>query len=215
VKATLTTGPNDITEIKADLVNFYVNNQPGCERCVDQNISLGSIIPCTDPQTQIDWNHGSSPANLISPTTTCSNPWNANSSPRELVWNNIDNGLYKPRPPLSGEGVTIRLVFPPPHIFQNTCCFDTIRFCIRWSFTDVECITCDTLICYEFAQRYKPGVDSMIPVTPPLRNYEIDPSLKIVPGQSALPPGESSVAATTNSQPVAAIPKRRPCPCGK
>jgi len=215
VKATLTTGPNDITEIKADLVNFYVNNQPGCERCVDQNISLGSIVPCTDPQTQIDWNHGSSPANLISPTTTCSNPWNANSSPRELVWNNIDNGLYKPRPPLSGEGVTIRLVFPPPHIFQNTCCFDTIRFCIRWSFTDVECITCDTLICYEFAQRYKPGVDSMIPVTPPLRNYEIDPSLKIVPGQSALPPGESSVAATTNSQPVAAIPKRRPCPCGK
>ncbi len=149
VTANLTTAPNPIIEIKADLVNFYINNQPGCERCINQSIYLGSIIPNRNPQTQINWN-----GQLVSPTTTCSpEPKTPNKSPREFVWNNIVNGQYLPRPPLNNENINFSLVFPLPHIFQNTCCFDTIKFCIRWSFTDVNCKTCDTLICYQFTQQ--------------------------------------------------------------
>ena len=145
VSANLTTGPNDIIEIKANLVNFYMNEQPGCERCVDQDIDMGSIVPCNDPKTQIDWNPNSSPSLLVSPTTTCSYP-----SPRELVWNNIVDDLYTSRPPLNNEDILMKLVIPPPHTFQGTCCFDKIWFCIRWTFTDDQCITCDTLTCFRF-----------------------------------------------------------------
>ncbi len=146
VKSNLTTTPNPIIEIRAELVNFYMNNKTGCERCVTENAYLGSILDI-GAQSKINWPPLMSPA----PRSYSS------ASPRDLVWNRIDNGLYQQRPALTNEDVTFRIVFPPPHIFQNSCCFDTIWFCIRWSFTDVNCKTCDTLICYKFIQQYNTG----------------------------------------------------------
>jgi hypothetical protein len=147
VKSKLTTSPNYIIEIRAELVNFYMNDKTGCERCVNQNAYLGSIIPCNVPLSQINW------PPLISPAPR---PY-SNASPRELVWNRIVGGFYQARPPFNNEDVSLRIVFSPPHIFQNSCCFDTIRFCIRWSFTDITCTTCDTLICYKIIQQYNEG----------------------------------------------------------
>jgi len=146
VTSKLTTTPNPIIEIRAELVNFYMNNKTGCERCVTENAYLGSILDI-GAQSKINW------PPLMSPASRSY----SSASPRDLVWNRIVNGLYQQRPALTNEDVTFRIVFPPPHIFQNSCCFDTIWFCIRWSFTDVNCRTCDTLICYTFAQHYNAG----------------------------------------------------------
>jgi hypothetical protein len=44
-----------------------------------------------------------------------------------------------------------------PSVYQNQCCIDTINFCIRWTFTDTTCRTCDTLICYTLTQQWQGG----------------------------------------------------------
>jgi len=140
VNSTLTTN-HSIIEVKATLVNFYMNNKTGCERCVAEDVRLGSIIPFGTP-SEITW----PPA--IAPTT----PPYYNTSPRELVWNNISSGLYLPSLPLNNDQVDIRLVFPEP--LPKPGCSDTTWFCIRWSFTDTSCVTCDTLVCYKFTQEW-------------------------------------------------------------
>ncbi len=38
-------------------------------------------------------------------------------------------------------------------LLSSARCHDSLRFCIRYSFTDVDCRTCDTLICYETVKR--------------------------------------------------------------
>ncbi|MCX6243811.1 MAG: hypothetical protein NTU98_03825 [Bacteroidetes bacterium] len=148
VKTTLTTAPDRLYEIKAAMVNFYMNEQAGCERCVPSNIFFGSMLPTNNPgpyqTSQIDWNPPN--GSWVSPylNTYAGSPFSG--SLRELVWHKMVNGQYVSRKYLSSEEVYFRIVFPK--VFPNQCCKDTINFCVRWSFTDTTCRTCDTLICY-------------------------------------------------------------------
>jgi hypothetical protein len=157
VKSKIFTRPYRITQVRADLVNFYMNKQDDCERCVNSNMDFGSIIPVSGlatlniGNTRINWNGPSLYPSITRPSST---PFNSASSYRELVWNL--NGTS--RPPLgnsitSGEKVALELKVPPR--VYLTCCPDTINFCIRWSFTDTTCQTCDTLICYSYI---RPGI---------------------------------------------------------
>jgi hypothetical protein len=132
-----------------------MNNQEGCERCVSPNISLGSIIPNNysahpyqaHPNTSnINWPPPNGHWITPNATGTINNNVLNDGSPHEFVWNDIVGGNYISRPPLSGDLVTIHVILPD--VFNNKCCCDTINFCIRWTFTDVTCKTCDTLICY-------------------------------------------------------------------
>jgi len=34
-----------------------------------------------------------------------------------------------------------------------SCCDDTIKICVKYSFTDIDCKTCDTIICYKVINR--------------------------------------------------------------
>ena len=34
-----------------------------------------------------------------------------------------------------------------------SCCDDTIKVCVKYSFTDIDCKTCDTIICYKVINR--------------------------------------------------------------
>ena len=143
VKSFLTTSPTRIIEIKAELVNFYMNHQKGCERCVSDNLFLGSMVPTGNPPptstSQINWNP-SSGSSWITPAQPYS------GSPRELVWNKKIGGTYISRPPLHNDLVWVQIKIPPA--FKNACCNDTSSFCIRWLFKDSTCRVCDTLICY-------------------------------------------------------------------
>lgn len=53
--------------------------------------------------------------------------------------------------PMSNAPVSLTFGFPPPpSSFQ---CRDTVRFCVRYEFTDTTCQTCDTTICYTFIRK--------------------------------------------------------------
>jgi hypothetical protein len=46
-------------------------------------------------------------------------------------------------------GVPLNFQIPLPPKSPISCCCDTVLYCLKYSFTDVNCITCDTIICYK------------------------------------------------------------------
>ena len=51
---------------------------------------------------------------------------------------------------------SFNLLFPPPPCngYKNqTTCWDTIKYCLKISFTDSMCVTCDTTICYTIRRK--------------------------------------------------------------
>lgn len=60
---------------------------------------------------------------------------------REAIWGTNPSGVVMTSYPLA-----LQMQFPaPPPPFNG--CYDSLRFCIRLTFTDKDCRTCDTLIC--------------------------------------------------------------------
>jgi len=57
--------------------------------------------------------------------------------------------------PISNLLLKLNMKFPPPPSAWPPPfgCRDTLRFCLRFRFTDKECRTCDTLVCYELVRR--------------------------------------------------------------
>ncbi len=68
---------------------------------------------------------------------------------REAVWggpNHYQCVSFNPCVPFK-----LAMTFPnPPSSFL---CRDTLKFCIRYSFTDCNCVTCDTVICYNVVRK--------------------------------------------------------------
>lgn len=54
---------------------------------------------------------------------------------------------------MSGAQLQLNMLFPPFN--GGLRCHDTLRFAIRYSFTDCECRTCDTLIYYDVVRRWQ------------------------------------------------------------
>jgi len=52
---------------------------------------------------------------------------------------------------MSNAPVSLTFGFPPPP--SNFLCRDTVRFCVRYEFTDTTCQTCDTTVCYTFIRK--------------------------------------------------------------
>ncbi|TKG88754.1 T9SS type A sorting domain-containing protein [Puteibacter caeruleilacunae] len=67
----------------------------------------------------------------------------------DVHWGIIPGGVST-----SGVSLNLDLDFPaPPWPFGG--CTDSLKFCIRYSFTDTLCHTCDTVICYEQVRKGK------------------------------------------------------------
>lgn len=98
---------------------------------------------------------GSVSANIINanafaglPGPSFSVPPIAPNMSREVKWGTNPTGVSVVNKPMN-----LLIQFPPP---PNTPkCSDTVRFCIRYRFTDTSCRTCDTLICYQIIRRGK------------------------------------------------------------
>lgn len=58
----------------------------------------------------------------------------------EAIWGTVPAGVAITNVPLS-----LKLKLPP---IPPAKCWDTIKFCVRYQYTDQACRTCDTLICY-------------------------------------------------------------------
>lgn len=65
---------------------------------------------------------------------------------REAIWGPGDCISW-----MRGANLHLRMLFPP--FSGSPLCHDTLRFAIRYSFTDCECRTCDTLIYYNIVRR--------------------------------------------------------------
>jgi hypothetical protein len=66
---------------------------------------------------------------------------------------------------ISGTTLSLTMKFPPPPSFfpPPFNCTDTLRFCVRYRFTDKQCRTCDTLVCYQLVRRPKFHIDPRRP----------------------------------------------------
>jgi hypothetical protein len=60
----------------------------------------------------------------------------------------------------------LNMIFPDPP--SGSGCIDTLKFAIRYSFTDCNCVTCDTVITYTVPRRYTriPWINPITPVNP-------------------------------------------------
>lgn len=65
----------------------------------------------------------------------------------EIIWTNLNC------PPLQAKNLNMYLNIPnsPPK-----GCVQSVKFCIRYTFTDCKCNTCDTLVCYEIIRKWTP-----------------------------------------------------------
>jgi|GEM_PF-2241336 len=52
---------------------------------------------------------------------------------------------------LSVTPISLTVALPPPPTSIN--CRDTVRYCIRYEFTDTTCRTCDTIVCYTIIRK--------------------------------------------------------------
>lgn len=50
-------------------------------------------------------------------------------------------------------GTPVALVVAFPHPPTSVGCKDTVRFCVRYEFTDTTCHTCDTTVCYTIVRK--------------------------------------------------------------
>jgi hypothetical protein len=138
--ATMSAGPAKITQVAISIASFSITHNDGtldksnCKVCVP-NSSL--------------WINFGNPANvhingLNGPVLTmCTDAGSPNFS-REIVFGS-KNG-----PAINFNNVNIHLPLLLAPTNSSPCCNDTIRICIRYKFTDENCITCDTLICHKF-----------------------------------------------------------------
>lgn len=129
----LSAGPAPIIKVQATVVAAYLKRN-GSKRCNPSNWApiSGEIV--------------SPPASLAGlPVIVQGPPFGTPPPPnfREVAWGTVPTGVN-----LSGAPLALKVAFPaPPTPLWN--CSDSLRFCVRYTFTDTNCVTCDTIICYQ------------------------------------------------------------------
>ena len=123
VNATLTAGPNKLKDVKVSLVNFEVKHPKDCDFCAKNPKVFGNL---TNPKSPIGFQNY--PAGV---------PYSHLLQWKDSLGYNFSNG------------VNLNFEIPLPPRSPIACCCDTIEYCLRYTFTDTACVTCDTTICYK------------------------------------------------------------------
>lgn len=154
LKPTFTVGPKLIKKIRISVVNFESTSKNNeCLSCESGTNRYGSMIV---PQNIMGG--GKDPIEGMSyPTTSnavicsgCPPAWNKRLS-SEVIWGSDTGAGYNLMDGSGDQGTTFDIVLPKKSTIN--CCDDTIRICIKYSFTDIDCRTCDTVICYKIINR--------------------------------------------------------------
>jgi len=129
IASTFTHGPAKVIKVSAQIVDFERLGESGCLKCTKDSKEFGNYT-------------GGS----------------LNSNGGHIVNGGIGYGKqiqwqFTTPTALSGFSYDLQMMVPP--ITAVSCCKDSIKFCIRWSFVDENCITCDTLICTVITREYK------------------------------------------------------------
>ncbi len=139
LNGTMTAGPNEICEVAVDLVAFKYtwsdsgSLADGC-KCDDPCIWPASAFGNFTAPATID----GQPADLYTMTLAGAPVFDYS---RRFTWQGatpVD---------MTGKPFAMGLLLP-----DARCCTDNMELCVRFSFTDVECITCDTVVTIAFSR---------------------------------------------------------------
>ncbi len=151
---TFQVGPKLIKKVRISVVNFETNSKN--KECLTCEVNTGRYGTMSAPQNVMGG--GKDPIDgMTYPTTSnivtcvgCPPTW-SNKLSSEVTWGSDAGAGYNLMDGVGDQTTTFN-VFLPKRSTIN-CCDDTIRICIKYSFTDVDCKTCDTIICYKIVNR--------------------------------------------------------------
>ncbi|NOS85370.1 MAG: hypothetical protein HOP31_09540, partial [Ignavibacteria bacterium] len=137
--ATLTAGPNKIKKIVANMNYFeWKLTNEACKKCNNSSLYWGNVNSVPSPTLPGFSSVSFTPSGSV------------NSYSHEVIWTGNGSNMN------SGVPLNMYLIFP---LKANlSCCSDTIKFCINFSFTDTTCATCDTSICYTYIRNVTTGM---------------------------------------------------------
>lgn len=124
ISTNMTVGPSKIKKASISLVDFHILHAKDCDICLKDPKNMGNI---TNPS-------GGAYIWTTQPTNV---PWS-----HLVEWKDSLGANW------SG-GVVLNFQIPLPPKSPISCCCDTILYCLKYSFTDTNCVTCDTIICYK------------------------------------------------------------------
>ena len=120
-------GSKKIIKVSAQMVDFERLGENGCMRCTKESKEFGNYIG----------------GSLNGDGGIVVN----GAYGKQIQWQ------YTTPTTISGFNAVLNMQFPP--LSEVSCCQDSIKVCTRWSFTDEDCVTCDTLICKVIVRQYK------------------------------------------------------------
>jgi hypothetical protein len=141
-------GPNNIKRIIAEIIDFSTsyndqespNGTTNCATCSNNSDNWGNFF-VDNPLPAVFILTGKLTV-LTGPTSNYG---------REIVWGNMNGPGVNMTIPSTLIAIKLGLPLKSP----SSCCVDTIKLCVRYKFTDVKCITCDTIVCYKIVNSGK------------------------------------------------------------
>ena len=130
-------GLPNIIAVSLEIVYFEVAEKDTCYKCPTKSSMFGNFNSKTIPI------NGLPTIELTTPNSVA--PFNYS---REITWKTSG----APVPSITNTAINASLNFPPSLDFD--CCQDTIKIGLRYSFTDKDCIVCDTLIWRKYVRTY-------------------------------------------------------------
>lgn len=136
VQQQFTVTPHNITAVTAQLVYIEEDGiDAACRSCAENE---AAVYHFTGNQ-QAQWNGGGAI------TGTAGN--SAHTFPAKLIrWNSNNQG-----------NLQLQMQLGLPGLAPLECCSRKIRFCIRYTFTNRDCKTCEKLVCYSILQKAQRG----------------------------------------------------------
>ena len=152
---TFTAGPKLIKKVVISIVNFETNSSnKECLTCESNTNNYGSMyVPRSFSGAGTDAIEGMSVAStgLLYSCVGCPPTWNTATNTHEVIWGSNSGTGYNLMDGTGDQSTTFFVRMPKKSTIS--CCDDTVKICVKYSFTDVDCKTCDTIICYKIINR--------------------------------------------------------------
>ena len=152
---TFNVGPKPIKKVVISIVNFETNSSN--KECLTCESNTGNYGKMTVPNSPFGGGQDpiegmTYPGNTITYTCLgCPPSWNTVMLTHSVTWGS-NSGIGYDLSDGAGDQSTQFFIHVPKKSTLS-CCDDTIKVCVKYSFTDVDCKTCDTIICYKVINR--------------------------------------------------------------
>jgi hypothetical protein len=154
-KPTFIAGPKPIKQIRISVINFESSSSN--KECLTCEASPSRYGTMSVPQNFMGGGKDAiegmvyPTAPIVATCLGCPPGWRSLPS-SEVTWGSESGPGYDLTAGSGGDQTTTFSVSLPKRSTLS-CCDDTIKICIKYSFTDVDCKTCDTIICYKVVNR--------------------------------------------------------------